>query len=157
MTEPRIDWGLLVAARLTRVRSAARLRPNSRSKGTPEQPSSRQVVGAMARGEFASEFTGRKVLLSMVDRLVGLTMAALAIAIVARVIGEHAADLVLRVVAATCFAAMVFAGSLAIVLNRRWHQMTAPGVYPRRRATLVLPLALSAVTAVFEMVAQAAR
>ena len=157
MTEPRIDWGLVMAARLTRVRSAAGPWPDARSKSTPERLSDQQVVDAMARGEFASEFAGRRVLSSMCGRLVVLTMVALAIAIVAEVIGKHAAGLVLRVVGATFLAVMVFTGSVAILLDRRWRQMRTSGVYPRRRATLVVPLALSALTFVFEIVARSAR
>lgn len=155
MTEPRIDWGLACAARLTHL-SSTRSGAKARIIDTPSRPTDAQVVAAMARGEFASEFAGRRVLLSMIGRLVGVAVIALVVAIIAGIISVHTRQFAPVVVKTAGVAVMVFAGTLAILMDRRWRQMARRGTYPRRRSTLVVPLVLGILAGGLVVVAQLA-
>jgi len=90
----------------------------------------------------------------MIGRLGGLGVAALIIGIVAGVIGEHTAEFALGVVKAACLAVMAFTVALAMIMDHRWRQMAATGSYPRRRSTLLLPLTLGVLIAVFVVAVQ---
>lgn len=157
MTEPRVDWGLTVAARLTLVGSVSQPRMRPVPRGMPPRPSDVQIVYAMSRGEFASGAAGRRVLMLIFSRLAGVTIIAIFATLVVGVTGQHTGEFVLRVIKAVCLAVMVFTGSLALFMERRSRQMAVSGAYPRRRSTLLLPLILGALAGVFAYAVQPIR
>ena len=107
----------------------------------------------MIEGGGADDLAGRRVLSSIINRLIIATVLGCGLLIVAVRAAEHDSGAVFRVVKAIPATAMVFCGSLAILMQRRWYQMGRTRVFPRRRSNILLPAVLGALTFLLYLIA----
>lgn len=151
LREPRVDWGLVVASRLTFAAPGEGWSTRQRSEKPAVKPSDADVLRSMAEGRSTGGVGGRRLLSPIINRLIAVALLSCGLLAIAAFFGRHDSSTVFRVCKAIPATAMIFCGALAILMQRRWRQMGSAGAFPRRWANILVPVVLGAATFFFYM------
>lgn len=152
MREPRVDWGLVVASRLTFASSSEGRSTRQRPGKPPVRLSDAEVLRSMAEGRSTADIAGRRMLSPIINRLIIAALLGCGLLAIAVFVGRHDSSVVFRIGKAIPAMVMVFCGTLAILMQRRWRQMGPTGSFPRRWTNILVPTALGAAIFFFYMV-----